>query len=66
VPSIRNLVAQIKQSINRLVANLIIQGQLIKVDLINVLHKVGDLGQQLVTIVRQIQQRVLVLLKQDK
>jgi hypothetical protein len=56
--TISNPLAQIKQSINRLVANLIIQVQLIKAGLIHVLHKVGDLGQQLLTIAHQILQRV--------
>ena len=65
VPSIRNLLAQIKLSINLLVANLTIQVQLIKLGLINVLTKVGQLGQQLLTTVRQILQRVLNLLKRD-
>ena len=65
VPSIRNLVAQIKQNISRLVANLIIQAQLIKVGLIHVLHKAGDLGQQLLTIARKILQRVYKALKRE-
>jgi hypothetical protein len=63
VPSIRNLLAQIKLSINLLVANLITQGQLIKVGLTHVLHKAGDLGQQLLLIARKIRQRVLNLLR---
>ena len=66
VPSIRNLLAQIKLSINRLVANLIIQAQLIKVGLIHVLHKAGDLGQQLLIIARQIPQRVKALLQRGR
>jgi hypothetical protein len=65
VATISNPLAQIKQSINRLVANLIIQAQLIKVGLIHVLHKVGDLGQQLLTIARQILQRVYKALKRE-
>ena len=60
---ILNLLAKIKQSINPLVAQLIIQVQLMKLGLMNVLHKVGRLGQQLLTTVRQIRQRVLSLLK---
>jgi hypothetical protein len=60
---ILNLLAKIKQSINHLVASLIIQVQLMKLGLMNVLHKVGRLGQQLLTTVRQILQRVLNLLK---
>jgi hypothetical protein len=56
-----NQPAQIKLSISRLVANLIIQAQLIKAGLIHVLHRVGDLGQQLLTIAHQILQRVKAL-----
>jgi hypothetical protein len=63
VVTISNPLAKIKPSINRLVANLTIQVQLIKLGLINVLTKVGQLGQQLLTTVRQILQRVLNLLK---
>jgi hypothetical protein len=63
VVTISNPLAKIKPSINHLVANLIIQVQLIKLGLINVLTKVGQLGQQLLTTVRQILQRVLNLLK---
>jgi hypothetical protein len=60
---ILNLLAKIKQSINHLVAHLTIQAQLMKLGLMNVLHKVGALGQQLLTTARQILQRVLNLLK---
>ena len=60
---ILNLLAKIKQSINHLVAHLTIQGQLMKLGLMNVLHKVGQVGQQLLITVRQILQRVLNLLK---
>ena len=63
VATISNPLAKIKQSISRLVANLTIQVQLIKLGLINVATKVGQLGQQLLTTVRQILQRVLNLLK---
>ena len=63
VATISNPLAKIKQSISHLVANLIIQVQLIKLGLINVATKVGQLGQQLLIIVRQILQRVLNLLK---
>ena len=63
VATISNPLAKIKQSISRLVAKLIIQVQLIKLGLINVATKVGQLGQQLLTTVRQILQRVLNLLK---
>jgi hypothetical protein len=58
-----NQLAKVKQSINHLVVNLIIQAQLIKVGLMNVAHKLGQVGQQLLTTVRQILQRVLNLLK---
>ena len=65
-PSILNLLAQIKPSINRLVANLIIQVQLIKAGLIHVLHKLGDLGQQLLITARQILQHVKALLQRGR
>jgi hypothetical protein len=58
-----NHLAKVKQSINHLVANLIIQVLLIKVGLMNVLHRLGQAGQQLLIIVRQTLQRVLNLLK---
>ena len=58
-----NHLAKVKQSINHLVANLIIQALLIKVGLMNVLHKVGQVGQQLLITVRQILQRVYKVLK---
>ena len=60
---ILNLLAKIKSNIKPLVAHLTIQVQLMKLGLMNVLHKVGALGQQLLTTVRQILQRVLNLLK---
>ena len=63
VATISNPLAKAKQSISRLVANLTIQVQLIKLGLINVATKVGQLGQQLLIIARQILQRVLNLLK---
>lgn len=53
----------LKLSIKRLVAQLINRVLLIKVGILNVLHKVGQLGQRLVTIARQILQLVLNLLK---
>jgi hypothetical protein len=40
------------------------QALLIKVGLLNVLHKVGQVGQQLLLIAHKIRQRVLNLLKQ--
>jgi len=58
-----NLFAQIKLSIELCLARFTNQVPLMKLGLINVLHKVGDLGQQLVTTVRKILQRVLALLK---
>ena len=53
----------LKSNIKALVAHLTIQVQLMKLGLMNVLHKVGALGQQLLTTARQIRQRVLSLLK---
>ena len=61
-----NHLAKVKQSINHLVANLIIQVLLIKVGLMNVLHRLGQAGQQLLIIVRQTLQRVLNLLKRGR
>jgi hypothetical protein len=58
-----NQLAKVKQSINHLVANLIIQALLIKVGLMNVLHSLGQVGQQLLTTARQTLQRALNLLK---
>ena len=63
VATISNPLAKVKQSTSRLVANLTIQVQLIKLGLINVATKVGQLGQQLLITVRQILQRVLNLLR---
>jgi hypothetical protein len=65
VATISNPLAKIKPSINHLVANLIIQVQLIKVGLMLVLHKVGQLGQQLLITVRQILQRAYKVLKRE-
>ena len=58
-----NQLAKVKQSINHLVVNLIIQAQLIKVGLMNVAHKLGQVGQQLLITVRQILQRAYIALK---
>jgi hypothetical protein len=55
----------LKLNIKALVVRLTNQVLLIKVGLMNVLHKLGQLGQQLLTIARQILQRVLNLLKRD-
>lgn len=63
---IKSQFAQAKLSIKPLLAQFTNQVLLIKVGLLNVLHKVGQLGQQLVITVRQIPQRVLSLLKQGK
>jgi len=60
---IKSQFAQAKLSIKPLVAQFTNQVLLIKVGLLNVAHKVGQAGQQLVTIARQIHQRVLNLLK---
>ena len=53
----------LKLSIELYLAQLINQVPLMKLGLMNVLHKVGQVGQQLLTTVRQILQRVLNLLK---
>ena len=66
VATISNPFAKVKQSISHLVANLIIQVQLIKAGLINVATKVGQHGQQLLTTVRQILQRVYQALKRGR
>jgi hypothetical protein len=58
-----NHLAKIKQSIKPCLAQLTNQVLLIKVGLMNVLHSLGQVGQQLLTTVRQILQRVLNLLK---
>jgi hypothetical protein len=58
-----NHLVKIKQSINHLVASLIIQGLLTKVEITIALLNLGAHGQQLLTTVRQIPQRVLNLLK---
>ena len=55
---IKSQFAQVKLSIKPWLVQFTNQVLLIKVGLLNVLHKVGQLGQQLVTIVRQIPQRV--------
>ena len=53
----------LKLSIKPYLAQYTNQVLLIKVGLMTVLHKLGQLGQQLLTTVRQILQRVLNLLK---
>ena len=60
---IKSQLVALKSSIKHLVAQLINQVLLMKLGLMNVLHKVGQVGQQLLITVRQILQRVLNLLK---
>ena len=60
---IKSQYVALKSSIKPCHAQLTNQVLLIKVGLMNVLHKVGQVGQQLLTTVRQIPQRVLNLLK---
>ena len=60
---IKSQFAQVKLSIKPWLVQFTNQVLLIKVGILNVLHKVGQLGQQLLIIVRQIPQRVLNLLK---
>ena len=60
---IKSQYVALKSSIKLCHAQLTNQVLLIKVGLMNVLHKVGQVGQQLLTTVRQILQRVLNLLK---
>jgi len=60
---IKSQCVALKLSIELYLAQLINQVQLMKLGLMNVLHKVGQVGQQLLTTVRQILQRVLNLLK---
>jgi hypothetical protein len=63
VQYIKSQFAALKLSIKPLVVQFTNQVLLIKVGILNVAHKVGALGQQLVTIARKILQRVLNLLK---
>ena len=63
VQYIKSQLVALKLSIKLLVAQLINQVLLMKLGLMNVLHKVGQVGQQLLITVRQILQRVLNLLK---
>jgi hypothetical protein len=65
VDFIINLFVKIKQNISHLVVNLIIQVQLIKVDFIHVVHKVGQLGQRLLTIAHKIRQHAIQAWKQS-
>ena len=61
-----NLLAQIKLNIKLWLVQFTNQVLLIKAGVMTVVHKVGQLGQQLLTIVHKILQRVLSLLKRDK
>jgi hypothetical protein len=63
VQYIKRQYVALKSNIKALVARLTNQVLLIKVGLMNVLHKVGQVGQQLQITARQIHQRVLSLLK---
>jgi hypothetical protein len=63
VQYIKSQLVALKLNINHLVAHLTIQVQLMKLGLMNVLQKVGQVGQQLLITVRQIRQRVLSRLK---
>ena len=63
VQYIKSQFVALKLSIERLVAQFTNQVPLMKLGLMNVLHKVGQLGQQLLIIARKIHQRVLSLLK---
>ena len=60
---IKSQCAALKSSIKPCHAQLTSQVLLIKVGLLNVLHSLGQVGQQLLLIARQILQRVLNLLK---
>jgi hypothetical protein len=63
---IKSQLVALKSSIKPCHAQLTNQVLLIKVGIMNVLHKVGQVGQQLLTTVRQILQRVLNLLKRGR
>jgi hypothetical protein len=60
---IKSQFVALKLSIKPYLVQLTNQALLIKVGLLNVLHKVGQVGQQLLTTVRQILQRVYKALK---
>ena len=60
---IKSQYVALKSSIKPCHAQLTNQALLIKVGLMNVLHSLGQVGQQLLTTVRQILQRVMNLLK---
>ena len=60
---IKSQFVALKLSIKPYLVQLTNQALLIKVGLMNVLHNLGQVGQQLLTTARQILQRVLNLLK---
>ena len=60
---IKSQCVALKLNIKPYLVQLTNQALLIKVGLMNVLHSLGQVGQQLLTTVRQILQRVLNLLK---
>jgi hypothetical protein len=60
---IKSQYVALKLNIKLCLAQLTNQALLIKVGLMNVLHRLGQVGQQLLITVRQILQRVLNLLK---
>ena len=66
VQYIKSQLVALKSSIKLCLARLINQVLLMKLGLMNVLHKVGQVGQQLLITVRQILQRVLNLLKRGR
>jgi hypothetical protein len=63
---IKSQLVALKLSIKPCLAQLTNQVLLIKVGLMNVLHSLGQVGQQLLTTARQILQRVLNLLKRGR
>jgi hypothetical protein len=63
---IKSQCVALKSSIKPCLAQLIKAGLLMKLGLMNVLQKVGQVGQQLLITVRQILQRVLNLLKRGR
>ena len=63
---IKSQLVALKSSIKLCLAQLINQVLLMKLGLMNVLHKVGQVGQQLLITVRQIPQRVLNILKRGR
>ena len=63
---IKSQFVALKLSIKPYLVQLTNQALLIKVGLMNVLHSLGQVGQQLLTTVRQILQRVLNLLKRGR